>query len=181
MRNRVIGMAAALLIVLTGTVYGDPAKVRRAERVQEQRVCRVPDSAFDWTVSGDGLHVAFGMERAPFGLERRSRQFVLVDGEAGPSFDLIGRGSLIFSPEGGRLAYVGGNADRLYVVVDGEAGRGYDGIAKRGVVFSSDGRRVAYLAKRWGKRLVVVRAFVKKTQKTPNREIDLAMKRMEGL
>ena len=32
-----------------------------------------------------------------------------------------------------------------------------------------------------GKRVVVVRAFVKKTQKTPNREIELALKRAKEL
>ena len=47
--------------------------------------------------------------------------------------------------------------------------KGKDGIA-RAIYFSATGRR-----------LVVVRVFVKKTQKTPNHEIDLAMKRMEGL
>lgn len=47
--------------------------------------------------------------------------------------------------------------------------KGKDGIA-RAVYFAATGRR-----------LIVVRAFVKKTRKTPNREIDLAMKRMEGL
>ncbi len=47
--------------------------------------------------------------------------------------------------------------------------KGKDGIA-RAIYFAATGRR-----------LVMVRAFVKKTQKTPNREIDLAMQRMEGL
>jgi phage-related protein len=32
-----------------------------------------------------------------------------------------------------------------------------------------------------GRRVVVVRAFVKKTQKTPNREIELALKRAKDL
>ncbi len=47
--------------------------------------------------------------------------------------------------------------------------KGKDGIA-RAIYFAATGRR-----------LIVVRAFVKKTQKTPNREIYLAMQRMEGL
>ncbi|PCJ58905.1 MAG: hypothetical protein COA65_06950 [Rhodospirillaceae bacterium] len=47
--------------------------------------------------------------------------------------------------------------------------KGRDGIA-RAIYFAATGRR-----------LVVVRAFVKKTQKTPNREIDLAIQRMKGL
>ena len=45
---------------------------------------------------------------------------------------------------------------------------GKDGIA-RAIYFAAT-----------GKRLVVVRAFAKKTQKTPNREIDLALQRMKG-
>jgi len=32
-----------------------------------------------------------------------------------------------------------------------------------------------------GRRVVVVRAFVKKTQKTPNREIELALKRAKEI
>ena len=32
-----------------------------------------------------------------------------------------------------------------------------------------------------GKRVVVVRVFIKKTQKTPNREIDLALKRAKEI
>jgi len=45
--------------------------------------------------------------------------------------------------------------------------RGKDGIA-RAIYFAASGRQ-----------LVVVRAFVKKTQKTPRREIDLAHARMK--
>ena len=46
--------------------------------------------------------------------------------------------------------------------------QGKDNIA-RAIYFAATGRR-----------LIVVRAFVKKTQKTPNREIDLAEERMKG-
>jgi phage-related protein len=46
--------------------------------------------------------------------------------------------------------------------------RGRDGIA-RAIYFSADARR-----------LIVVRAFVKKTQKTPPDELKLAAKRMKG-
>ena len=47
--------------------------------------------------------------------------------------------------------------------------KGRDGIA-RAIYFAAT-----------DKRLVVVRAFVKKTQKTPKHEIDLAAQRMKGL
>ena len=47
--------------------------------------------------------------------------------------------------------------------------RGRDGIA-----------RAIYIAAS-GKRLVVVRAFVKKSQKTPQREIDLALERVREI
>jgi len=46
---------------------------------------------------------------------------------------------------------------------------GRDGIA-RAIYFSAKGRR-----------LMVVRAFVKKDQKTPRREIETALRRMRGL
>jgi len=47
--------------------------------------------------------------------------------------------------------------------------KGRDGIA-RAIYFAVAGRK-----------LIVVRAFIKKTEKTPNREIELAIKRMEEL
>jgi phage-related protein len=46
--------------------------------------------------------------------------------------------------------------------------RGRDGIA-RAIYFAAHGQR-----------LIVVRAFVKKTQKTPRKEIDIAYARMQG-
>lgn len=45
--------------------------------------------------------------------------------------------------------------------------RGRDGI----------GRAISFAAS--GRRLIVIRAFVKKTQKTPRAEIDLALRRMK--
>jgi phage-related protein len=47
--------------------------------------------------------------------------------------------------------------------------RGKSGIA-RAIYFTATGRR-----------LIVISAFVKKTQKTPKRELDLAIRRMKGL
>lgn len=47
--------------------------------------------------------------------------------------------------------------------------KGKDGIA-RAIYFAATGRR-----------LVVVRVFVRKTQKTPKRELDLALARMKAL
>ena len=47
--------------------------------------------------------------------------------------------------------------------------RGKDGIA-RAIYFAASGRR-----------LIVVRVFAKKTQKTPGREVELAKQRMKGL
>ena len=47
--------------------------------------------------------------------------------------------------------------------------KGKDGIA----------RAIYFLAS--GKRITVIRAFVKKTRKTPRREIELAAERMKGL
>ena len=46
---------------------------------------------------------------------------------------------------------------------------GRDGIA-RAIYFAAQGRR-----------LIVIRAFIKKTPKTPRREIEVALQRMRGL
>lgn len=44
-----------------------------------------------------------------------------------------------------------------------------------------DGISRALYVTRTGKRVIVVRAFIKKTQKTPRREINLALKRMKEI
>jgi len=57
-----------------------------------------------------------------------------VDGEEGKQYDDFGTGSLIFSPDGERVAYMAGVGNKWLVVVDGEEGKQYEGIGG-GIVF----------------------------------------------
>jgi len=45
-----------------------------------------------------------------------------VDGQAGAEYDAIGKGSLLFSPDGKHLAYSARKGRKWLVVVDGQAG-----------------------------------------------------------
>jgi hypothetical protein len=86
--------------------------------------------------------------------EREDKQLVVVDGVEGKEYDGIGPGSLVFSPEGKRVAYAALRGDKWLVVVDGVEGKKYDRIG--GVLFCPDGRCVTYTVRRGGKWLIVV-------------------------
>ncbi len=79
-----------------------------------------------------------------------------MDGQAGAEYDGIAAGSMIFSADGKRMAYVAQKGAKQMVVVDGEAGPEYDEIGKGTLIFSADGKRVAYGAQKGAKRFVVV-------------------------
>ena len=80
---------------------------------------------------------------------------MLVDGQAGPEYDGVGDGSLLFSPDSKRVAYQAQNGGKSWMVVDGQkVGTDYDQAS--GLIFSPDGNRVAYVAQKGGKMLVIV-------------------------
>ncbi len=67
--------------------------------------------------------------------------FVVVDGKEAKRYD--GIGTLIFSPDSKRMAYVAGAGNKYFVVVDGKEGKQYDSIVTiRGgrIVFDSSDR-----------------------------------------
>ncbi|MFW5799028.1 MAG: hypothetical protein ACOCXX_05160 [Planctomycetota bacterium] len=94
-----------------------------------------------------GRHVAVGVDS---GGTRR----VVLDGTAQPAFDNLVAGSLVFSFDGSRLAYVAARGGKYVLVVDGKAGRGHEKIGSA-PVFSPDGKRVAYLAVDGGAETVI--------------------------
>jgi len=112
-------------------------------------------------MSEDGDHLAVV---APKG----SRQVVLLDGVEGPVFDEIpvqfgwgnyrNTGPIVFSPTGGRSAYVGRRAGDYIAVVDGKEavtlmtpetakGIAYTATSDWSFLFSRDGSRLAYAAR----------------------------------
>jgi len=83
----------------------------------------------------------------------------VTDGTDGPEHDRIGQGSVVFSPDSKRLAYIarrGRDPFVQFVVVDGVPGKPYDGIVGSGLAFSPDSKHVVYGTGRGGKGFVVV-------------------------
>jgi hypothetical protein len=72
----------------------------------------------------------------------------VVDGQAGPEYDVFLRDSLIFSPDSKHLAYAAGNGKKWSVVVDGQPGAEYRVVMKDSLTFSPDSRHLAYAARR---------------------------------
>lgn len=79
---------------------------------------------------------------------------VVVDGVEGKAWDLIAADSLVFSPDGSRVAYAVRCSVGTQVVVDDVEGPAYQSV--RAITFSPDSQRVAYLAQRRGRWRVVV-------------------------
>jgi DNA-binding beta-propeller fold protein YncE len=80
---------------------------------------------------------------------------VVADGVRGPVFQGLVTESMVFSPGGAHLAYVGILPGRQCVVLDGEVHE-YRGVGKQGVVFSPDGRRHAWIAASHAGQLAVI-------------------------
>jgi hypothetical protein len=107
--------------------------------------------------SPNGLHVAYSVRTA-------EGEFVVVDGAAGRTYTEIPRyplteagveSQIIFSPDGGRVAYVARRGARFLVVADSREGPEFDNIRVGAPRFSPDGRRLAYVGQRGGKKFVV--------------------------
>jgi Tol biopolymer transport system component len=83
------------------------------------------------------------------------KQFVVVDGYAGRAYDRVEEGSLCFSPDGQRLAFVAHVANRKAIVVDGKAVY-HDSFGESDLCFSPDSQRLAYVLDALGQWFVVV-------------------------
>jgi len=97
-------------------------------------------------------NVLFGQEKVTAVGEK---YVVLIDNEeATQQYD--GIWTLIFSPDGKRVACTAGVGDKLCVVVDGQEGTHYESIRNDTLIFSPDGRHLAYIARLDNKDVVVV-------------------------
>jgi hypothetical protein len=97
--------------------------------------------------------------RLAYAASTRDESFVVVDGEAAaPRHGAVAVHplSVMFSPDGRRIAYVAGGPDgRERVVLDGAEGKAYDRVFDDSLAFAADSSRLAYVAK-VGKRTAVV-------------------------
>lgn len=106
--------------------------------------------------SPDSRHVAFAaqVERA----EGAEGMRIVHDGVEGPIYDLIDGRSVVFSPDGSRLAYAARKGDGSYLILDGKELGPYDGVMNNGafLLFGPQGRRTAYFVRQGEKvRLVL--------------------------
>jgi hypothetical protein len=92
-----------------------------------------------------------------------------IETSEGERYDGIGRGTVLFSPDSKRLAYVAGAGGKQFVVADGKRGPDYESIGRGTPVFSTDGKHVAYAATLNGKQTIVVDG-------QPGKEYDVAGK-----
>jgi hypothetical protein len=58
--------------------------------------------------------------------------FSVVDGQEGKRYYDIDAGSLIFSPDSKRVAYIGKARSKMFVTVDGQEGNQYDSVVLTG-------------------------------------------------
>ncbi len=150
-------------LTLAHTLLAQPLSAKVQETLMGPRIAGRGPVAY---ISEDGNHLAIV---APKG----SRQVMLIDGVEGPAFDEIPldfwsssrqpAASIVFSPTGGRSAYVGRRGGDHIAVVDGkeavtlstpETLRSMPGAQPAGwtFLFSRDGSRLAYAAQevaRW--------------------------------
>src|SRR5687768_15318337 len=77
------------------------------------------------------------------------RQWIAVDGKAGPAARAIAPTSVVVSPDGGQLAYVEMVGNKARVVRDGCAGPLFDSVGE--LAFSESGEHFAYAAETAGR------------------------------
>ena len=90
-----------------------------------------------------------------------SKQFLVLDDmhgnvKEGTEYDGIGKGTVVFTADSKRWAYVAGAESKQFAVVDGQEGKHYDGIGRNSLVFSPDGKHVVYAATEGNKQFTVL-------------------------
>jgi hypothetical protein len=88
-------------------------------------------------LSADGARMAY---RA-----RAEKSFLVVDGVAGPKYDQVRAGSVVFSPGGEHVAYAAATAEHRYVVIDDVViENGYEGLPTQVAPRFSDESHATY-------------------------------------
>jgi DNA-binding beta-propeller fold protein YncE len=150
---RIVGAVSfvALAIAMVG-----PMPALAQERVvltnSETPLAKIPfDSRGSRSIvlSADGLHGAYVAGEGPY-------EWVVIDGETSAVYERVARDSLVFSPDGTRMAFAARLGGRWYVASgNGNAEEPFDAVVARSVRFSPDGRRLAFIATRERRTFVV--------------------------
>lgn len=93
-------------------------------------------------------------ERLAWVAERDARWFVVEEGAVGPPFAEVLAYSLVYSADGGRLAYAARSVGGTHAVVGESVGPGFDAVGR--IALSADGSRVAYAAREGERARVIV-------------------------
>jgi hypothetical protein len=80
---------------------------------------------------------------------------VVHNGEQGESFEAIPFKSIVFSPDGSRLAYAAYREGKQHIVLDGKLFP-YQAVTEHGILFSPDGRHAAWVVQEEEKQMVVL-------------------------
>ena len=127
-------LACAALAVAGNQVEASQGAQSAAVRLEQVLHIRRPRKFVE-------VYADTGNQRVAVVVSEERSQFVLIDGKEGPRFEQID--TLIFSHDGGRVAYVGRRGEHeRQVVLDGMPGPVYR-VAGR-LTFSPDGKRFAY-------------------------------------
>jgi WD40 repeat protein len=138
---RAIGVLVLLgmLVVITG------CGTQIAYRIEEVSLGAMLSDKTKVAITKNSWRIAFVVTKG-------DKQFVVLDGQAGPEYEQTR--DLNFSPDGEQLAYIAWTGDKDFVVLDGRKGREYEDVWE--LLFSRDGKRLAYVARRDGKSFVVL-------------------------
>lgn len=114
----------------------------------------VVDSVRSRPWPGIGEVVLGPNQRLAYAANDSGRWRVILDGTQLSFFDAVMQGSLTFSPDGRRLAFVVAEGDAFRVVVDGEPGPLYQAVGA--LRFDPEGNRLAYVARRDDQEYLVI-------------------------
>jgi Tol biopolymer transport system component len=150
----------AAVLTLTAASMAQTASTRpSAFEVQETRLgpWDPAKGGFEPVFSSDGRHVAYLANRGGHIRVVVDGQ-VASDGHGSVEYYAIDPISLIFSPDGRRLAYpvYREKGGKEFLVADGKVGAGYKRILRYSLRFSPDGNRLAYVAAEGTKQVVVL-------------------------
>lgn len=120
-----------------------------AETLQERRPVAVLDGEEQALVPDRSRTLLFSPRSQLVYAATGQHQFLVADGVPGPAYYSIAKGSICFTADGSRVAYVARKlrTSEYVVVVDGEEGTGYGDIPGGTVLFSPNGQRFAYVAR----------------------------------
>jgi len=95
-------------------------------------------------IKGVTVHRKTGM--IAYSIKTGGKWRVIAGGKGQEAYDQVG-GHIIFSPDGGNVAYAARRGSDWFMVEDGVETGPYEMVAERSIIFSQDGARTAFIAR----------------------------------